>query len=381
MIRKLALLLALSPILAASSAVASPQESARIQQSADEAVPRLVQFSGTLSPKDSTSRPMSGAASVTFAIYAEQDGGTALWSETQNVLADANGRYSVVLGAASANGVPANLFGTGEPRWLGVTVARQPEMPRVLLASVPYALKAQDAETLGGLPASSYVTTRQLAAVSGSHVVAAPATAIVATSQSANTVEPSQSAANTGADAASQSVTQATVSGTGTAQFLPLWTSGSNLGNSKMFQSAGGFIGINTTTPLLQLDVNGNSIFRGSFQMAPQGTATASTGQPSHSFQWQGSVFNSSTNSAQNEAFGFRTVPVLNDTSDPTTALDLFYGPGGGTLNDTGLSIDSHGVITFVPSQTFGFNTGSFASINLTGSGTGTGQILLSGQP
>ena len=130
-----------------------------------------------------------------------------------------------------------------------------------------------------------------------------------------------QSAANAGADPASQSVTQATVSGTGTAQFLPLWTSGSNLGNSKMFQSAGGFIGINTTTPLLQLDVNGNSIFRGSFQMAPQGTATASTGQPSHSFQWQGSVFNSSTNSAQNEAFGFRTVPVLNDTSDPTTAV------------------------------------------------------------
>jgi hypothetical protein len=75
--------------------------------------------------------------------------------ETQNVLADANGHFNVLLGAATAAGVPAELFGTGQSRWLGVTVARQQEMPRVLLASVPYALRAADADTLGGLPASS----------------------------------------------------------------------------------------------------------------------------------------------------------------------------------------------------------------------------------
>src|SRR5579871_3980390 len=150
-----------------------------------QSVPRLVQFAGTL--KDSASRPIAGAASVTFAIYAEQDGGTALWSETQNVLTDANGHYNVLLGAASANGgVPADLFSTGnvpsQSRWLGVTVAREPELPRVLLASVPYALKAADADTLGGLPASAYVTTQQLAArpaqtiiATGSAVASAPA--------------------------------------------------------------------------------------------------------------------------------------------------------------------------------------------------------------
>ena len=31
------------------------------------------------------------------------------------------------------------------------------EQPRVLLVSVPYALKAADADTLGGLPASAFV--------------------------------------------------------------------------------------------------------------------------------------------------------------------------------------------------------------------------------
>ena len=108
---------------------------------------------------------MAGPASVTFAIYSEQEGGAAIWSETQNVLADANGHYSAVLGAATTGGFPAELFGTGESRWLGVAVARQPEMPRALLASVPYALKAGDAQTLGGLPASGYVTAQQLRAL------------------------------------------------------------------------------------------------------------------------------------------------------------------------------------------------------------------------
>ena len=82
-----------------------------------------------------------------------QDGGAALWTETQNVLADGNGHYTALLGTATTGGVPSELFGTGQSRWLGVSIARQPEMPRVLLASVPYALKAGDADTLGGLPA------------------------------------------------------------------------------------------------------------------------------------------------------------------------------------------------------------------------------------
>jgi trimeric autotransporter adhesin len=333
---------------------ASAQQQGQTQAEALTTVPRLIQFSGVL--KDSALRPVSGAASVTFAIYAEQEGGAALWNETQNVLADANGNYAIVLGAATSGGFPAELFGTGQARWLGVTVARASEMPRVLMASVPYALKAGDAETLGGLPAASYVTERELASRG---LVAAPATTIVAATGATGSAPVSGGGASAGEAAgvggeggtSAQSVTQAAVTGTGTANYLPLWTSGSNLGVSKIYQANGGFVGINTNTPLLQLDVNGNSIFRGSFQMAPQGTATASAGQPSHSFQWQGSVFNSSSHAANNLAFGFRTVPDQNNVASPTAKLDLFYGPGGGTLTDTGLSIDSTGHIIFVPTQ------------------------------
>jgi trimeric autotransporter adhesin len=323
----------------------------------ENSVPRLVQFNGTL--KDSAARSVEGVVSVTFALYAEQDGGAPLWTETQNVFAEANGHYNALLGTATSGGFPAELFSasSGSSRWLGVTVARQPEQPRVLLASVPYALKAADADTLGGLPASSYVTTQQLAARGA--VAALATTTVIAGSGTPAALAPTSTSA-VELPGAGSSVTQAAVTGTGTTNYLPLWTSGSNLGVSKIYQANGGFVGINTNTPLLQLDVNGNSIFRGSFQLAPQAAATAAEGQPSHSFQWQGSVYNSGTHAAQNEAFGFRTVPDANNVANPTAKLDLFYGSGGGTLTDTGLSINHAGLITFAPNQTFTGGAASF---------------------
>src|SRR5215469_18326457 len=120
-------------------------------------VPQLIKFSGTL--VDAQNRPLEGPVGVTFALYAQQMGGAALWLETQNVKPDGNGDYTVLLGANSAKGVPTELFTSGEARWLGVQVERDVEQPRVLLVSVPYALKAGDAETLGGLPSSAFART------------------------------------------------------------------------------------------------------------------------------------------------------------------------------------------------------------------------------
>ena len=73
-------------------------------------VPRLIKFSGTL--KDSKGQPKSGVAGVTFAIYAEQEGGAPLWMETQNVTFEEGGKYTVLLGANSNEGVPMELFTT-----------------------------------------------------------------------------------------------------------------------------------------------------------------------------------------------------------------------------------------------------------------------------
>ncbi len=122
-----------------------------------QAPPRLVQFGGAV--RDAQGAPRSGPVTLTFAIYAEAEGGVPLWTEAQAVTLDANGRYAVILGATRAEGLPLELFTSGEARWLGVHLEGVADPPRVLLVSVPYALKAADAETVGGKPLSAFVLT------------------------------------------------------------------------------------------------------------------------------------------------------------------------------------------------------------------------------
>lgn len=107
---------------------------------------RLIQFSGQL--------PATGLQSVTFALYKTQDDASPEWLETQNVALDADGRFTVSLGSTTPDGLPQYLFTDNSARWLGVRLNQEgaEEQPRVLLMSVPYAMKAGDAETLGGLP-------------------------------------------------------------------------------------------------------------------------------------------------------------------------------------------------------------------------------------
>ncbi len=94
-------------------------------------VPPLIKVSGTISSVN------SGTVGVNFALYAEQTGGAPLWLETQNVALNANGRYTIYLGANHTNGVPMDLFASGEARWLGVQPEGQAEQARVMLVSVP----------------------------------------------------------------------------------------------------------------------------------------------------------------------------------------------------------------------------------------------------
>jgi hypothetical protein len=131
-------------------------------------VPSIVKFNGTVS--DLNGKPLTGTVGVTFLLYEEETGGAPLWIETQNVQPDRSGNYTVILGSTTSHGLPADAFAGNEARWLGVQPSGQAEQPRVVLASVPYALKAADAETLGGKPASAYM----MAPVAGSKSSTAP---------------------------------------------------------------------------------------------------------------------------------------------------------------------------------------------------------------
>lgn len=101
-------------------------------------------------PDGGNGQPLTGIVGVTFALFEEERGGAPLWMETQNIHVDAGGRYTAILGSTRNEGIPAEVFASGQGRWLGVAPQGEPERPRLLMVSVPYALKAVDAETLGG---------------------------------------------------------------------------------------------------------------------------------------------------------------------------------------------------------------------------------------
>jgi hypothetical protein len=127
---------------------------------------RTFSFSGTIPGQ------LDGGLSVTFSIYPDQQSATALWTETQVVQITAE-KYSVMLGSTSSTGLPSEIFSADQSHWLGVQVNGTEK--RYLLVSVPYAMKAVNADQLGGLPFSEYITAQQLqAALQGATTGTAP---------------------------------------------------------------------------------------------------------------------------------------------------------------------------------------------------------------
>ena len=123
-------------------------------------VPALVKFSGSL--RDLDGGILVGPKGLTFAIYKDETGASPFWLETQSIVLDSQGHFTVLLGATSPHGLPLDLFESGEAIWIGITPDDGVERPRLLLASVPYALKAAEAATLGGKTAQSFVTVDEL---------------------------------------------------------------------------------------------------------------------------------------------------------------------------------------------------------------------------
>ncbi len=319
----------------------------------NKVVPPLIQFSHVATDEGGSS--LSGVVSITFSLYNSQQGAEPLWVETQNnVQLDSTGHYSVQLGITKATGLPTNLFTSGEARWLGVRIAEQPEQPRVLLLSVPYALKAGDAATVGGLPPSAFVLATPLASSADS----AP---MIVTDMVTSSLDAPPAGS---------------VTGSGTTDFVPLWTGASSIGNSVLFQSGTGStskVGINTTTPASTLDVKGTGIIRGALSLPATGTATSSKGDSSQPLNMVASAFNSSASTAVNQTFRWQAEPAGNDTSSPSGTLNLLFGEGSSAPSETGLAIASNGLITFATGQTLpgGDVSGQLgASGNITGIST-----------
>jgi hypothetical protein len=296
------------------------------------AVPSLVSYSGVL--KDAAGRTVSSLTGVTFLIYKDPQGGAPLWMETQSVAPDKLGHYSVQLGATSSAGLPSEVFMSGEARWLGVQMAGEAEQARVLLVAVPYAMKAGDAATIGGLPPSAFV-------------LAAPVNGAAA---SANNTAATLSSSDSAAPPASSNVTTTG----GTVNAIPLFTAATNIQNSILTQTGATAINVG-----------------GKLNLPALGAATATGGKVSRPESFVASAFNSGTSAAVAQTFQLQAEPVGNNTAAPAGTLNLLYGSGAAAPTETGLRISSKGLLTFATGQTFpGTGAGTITGVT-TAAGSG----------
>jgi len=284
-------------------------------------VPSLIRFTGTA--QDVNGNPLAGLVGITFSIYAEESGGSPLWMETQNVQADKNGHYAALLGATKPGGLPLGLFSSGESRWLGVQTEGQAEQTRALLVAVPYALKASDAETIGGLPPSAFVLANQAQFASNTTKTGATASASSASAPNADTSKNPTPLVN------------ADVTGKGIVDFIPMWDTTSDIVDSMIFQKTSE-IGIGTTAPAATLDVNGKSDIRDTLTLFPKGTDSA--------LAVNGTAFKISQTGEVTFIAG-QTFPGGGSITGITTAAGSGLS-GGGTTGTLSLKVPAAGITT-----------------------------------
>ncbi|HMD84626.1 MAG TPA: hypothetical protein VKO18_07985 [Terriglobia bacterium] len=351
---------------AVSANPAATGAAAAESQTANGSVPRLIKFSGVVTNADG--KPATGAVPLTFTLYNAQEEGANLWTETQSVQLDAQGRYTVLLGAASTAGLPLDLFASGSALWLGVQpdLAGAGEQPRVLLVAVPYALKAADADTLGGKPASAYVLSEGQ--------IGASATSAAASTASASG-GPISAAQKAGPQTASKDASPlSAVAGAGIKDTIPIWTASQKLGNSIMFQALDR-VGVGTKTPGARIDAvspdiavrgtafgkNGNGVF---------GNATATSGNTNGVFGQTASptgngVAGNSTAPSGYTAGVYGQASSVNGTGVYGQAVS-WVGVGGTATGPNGTGVNG------ISAATSGSGNGVFGQSAST-SGTGVG--------
>ncbi|MFA5166439.1 MAG: tail fiber domain-containing protein [Candidatus Paceibacterota bacterium] len=215
-----------------------------------------------------------GDYNFTFRLYTAASGGSPIWTEectTTNRVNVRSGLFSHMLG--SVNSLSDTIF--NQDLYLSVDVGGTTTIPswdgemspRKHLGSVASAFEAK---RLGGKTETQFATLAEGETITGSWTH--QNSLVISSSTAATLFTITQNGAGTAAEimgkvaiATSTANAQLTVQGTSTTALVSILTAA---GNSALFASSSGFVGINTSTPSYNLDVAGDINISGALRIA-----------------------------------------------------------------------------------------------------------------
>jgi hypothetical protein len=132
---------------------------------AHAAIPPLIQIQGVA--RDGGGSPLAdGNYQMQFSIFDDSSSGTLAWSETQASVSVSGGMFSAALGTVAALGEFA--FGAAD-RWIEVSIGANPPLPRIRLATSPYAFRVSTIDGATGGMVSGDVTIAGKASIGFGH--------------------------------------------------------------------------------------------------------------------------------------------------------------------------------------------------------------------
>src|SRR3989339_482053 len=320
-----------------------------VVQLSAQTIPQTINYQGVLKDVSGVVVP-NGDYNIAFNLYDVETGGGALWTETK-VINVFEGIINTQLGSV----FPITIS-FDKPFWLGITVEPGSELtPRIKLSSVPYSMmslnvmdesistnKLQNWAVTSTKIHDNAVTTSKIMdgtiiaqdignyevvkkingmrdsvnLVAGSNIVLTP---------TGNNITISALGGGSG-----------NIGGSGTTNYLPLFTGSTVLGNSIIYQTAGGNIGIGTITPSAKLDISGSDALINGLTIG-RGTGNI---DGNSAFGYRALYSNTE---GGNTANGISAL-YYNTTGSSNTALGYNAYPASGTLtNYTGIGYNVGG--------------------------------------